>query len=86
MHSDGHGFQYPHGSVGMGMVGMGVGNYFFTHTNPTPIAVGVVGSHGCDPMGLMVEFFFYSGYTCIVTKFGNHTIYFLFVCTIYIQV
>jgi hypothetical protein len=54
--SDGHGFPDPRGSVGMGVVGMGVGDYFFTHAKPTPIAVGVVGSHSYGCMGLMVGF------------------------------
>ncbi len=35
--SDGHGFLDPRGFVGMGLVGVGVGQYYCTHTKPTPI-------------------------------------------------
>ena len=38
--SDGHGSEDPRGSMGMGIMGMGVGDYIFTHTKPIPIAVG----------------------------------------------
>jgi hypothetical protein len=38
--SDVHGSEDPRGSMGMGIMGMGVGDYIFTHTKPIPIAAG----------------------------------------------